>query len=373
MSKYTKEEQLNILQQALQLEVMIYADTQELKKLSKEKFIEAAPSEPKRRKAEVYSISPDYSQLPTVPMLNKPEFNTWLINMEKTKQIKGINKLYNLVPCGVFGLILGLCLIFFMAYVIGSSIFVASTIFIYLCFAQKSNLQNNYNSVIANIDNINQQRIQYLYRRPDYIQAKMYAESIAQQQNQALIEQCQQQQKQYDDEYEQAMTQYNEVLLPAYYTRKDDWIKNHEMMVQAVSDDLNDCKNSLAQLHENTKLIPLSVRAPEKMYWLYQDMSTSEHDIERAIDLLNMGIQQELLRGIQEDVRYMNQDMLEGMHAIYSEVQTGNFLLDDVKSELVKTRNHIDIGMIINASQSHNTNKQLKNLNNYVSKMNRQF
>ena len=102
MSKYTKTEQLNILKQVLQLEAGIAADTAELKSLNKAKFKEAAPPAPKLQKVDMYShqITADYSKLPSVQMIIKPSYNTWVEFAAANRQLAPIRHMFRFTAAG---------------------------------------------------------------------------------------------------------------------------------------------------------------------------------------------------------------------------------------------------------------------------------
>lgn len=371
MSKYTKTEQLNILKQVLQLEAGIAADTAELKSLNKAKFKEPAPSAPKLQKVDMYShqITADYSKLPSVEMIIKPSYNTWVEFAAANRQLAPIRHMFRFTAAGPILIFIGIIFAASTAPIFGSLLVLSGMMIFILGAGQKSALKSDYAAAMQQIDDINRKRVEWLHRRPDYLQAKQYADAVAIQQNQQLYAQRLQQQAQYDEAYSIALAEYQTKTLPAYQQRASEWEATHQLMLTAVTNDLQECKTELSQLYDTTQFIPFHVRDPKKLYWIYRDMATSEHDIERAIDLLNANLQLAATQDITAAVTNLNEDMKYGMSVTYEELKHHQRSLQDIQSELRSTRKHIDIGIGINAVQSHNANKHIKHIDEQTQQM----
>lgn len=110
----------------------------------------------------------------------------------------------------------------------------------------------------------------------------------------------------------------------------------------------------------------LRYRNVERLTWIYEDMSTSEHDIERAIDLLNNKEIKDELVNIQVLVDDMRRDMRDGFMGVYSAIQEGNAIQSDMLDDLDRIRsssrtgNFLKVGGLI---QNHKRNKTLSELN----------
>ena len=362
MSKYTKEEQTEIVRWALNLEVAIENEQKVLKRLGKEKY-EKAPNPPRRRivKQDTQPVLPDYSMLPKVNLTYED-----YLKEEVRRNPTLFNRLIGINPVGR-----GMVIIFIMVFIsillmgfmanqvckiLAAIGFLLSAIILFVIYNCNFNKRTRYRKTLE-IMNEN------IKRTPKYLQMKYQADMFAQQKQAEITNNIWAQQANYDEEYSRALENYELVVLPQYETAKAKWEADHNTMIQVVSDDLNNNIQLKTELYESTQLISVKLRSIDKLLWLYEDMSSSEHDIERSTDLLNAERLQESINNIHSSINRMHQNMMEGMSAIFSEVQYGNYVMEDLKKELVKTRVHLDLHAFASGIQTHNTNKQLKSMN----------
>ena len=177
--------------------------------------------------------------------------------------------------------------------------------------------------------------------------------------------QCQAVQKEYDD----AMDNYNNVVVPNYKNELAVWQGKQDEMIAFVQKDLSENTEALDTLYTTTQLIPSSYRNIERLAWIYEDMSTSEHDIERAIDLLNNKEIKEELVNIQVHVDDMRRDLRDGFVGIYSAIQEGNDIQSDMLSNLDGIRRSARTGNFLNVVglfQNHKRNKTLSSIDSKI-------
>ena len=106
----------------------------------------------------------------------------------------------------------------------------------------------------------------------------------------------------------------------------DSWMNIKQAKISFVQNDLKENLEALDVLYATTKIIPNAYRTANKLMWLYEDMSTSEHDIERAIDMLNHKETSDLLRKMNQNVDEVKATLAVGFTAMYSAIQDNNML-----------------------------------------------
>jgi hypothetical protein len=125
-------------------------------------------------------------------------------------------------------------------------------------------------------------------------------------------------------------------------------------------------KEALDELYANTKIVSLTYRALWILSWLYNDMSTSDHDIRYATELLDRDRQrlatQEAGNIVRKSVGQVEQTMKVGFNAVYNAIEDGNELQLDTINNLSKMRRNMNTGNVIGTVQRHNTNKMLEQM-----------
>lgn len=223
-----------------------------------------------------------------------------------------------------------------------------------------------------------------LANSPQYLQAKADVEKEAKEKQAAIINERQAKQEQLDLEYSKEKENYDTVLIPQYNDELALWTAQQQMKISIISDDLNSNRNTLAELYETTMLISKNNRSLDKLIWLYEDMSTSEHDIERATDLLNDQNLQDTMKKVGASVNKMQKDMNNGFAAVYSSIQQSNYILQegnyimqeglyDISNQLTKTRRNLNLGFIASGIQNYNTNRHLKTTNKHFEELRKKF
>lgn len=120
--------------------------------------------------------------------------------------------------------------------------------------------------------------------------------------------------------------------IPAWSDEFDSWMKIKQAKISFVQNDLKENIDALNVLYSTTSIIPIAYRNVDKLIWLYEDMSTSEHDIERAIDLLNHKETSDLLRNMNENVNEVKGLLVVGFTAVYAAIQENNMIQTEILS-----------------------------------------
>lgn len=369
MSRFTKDEQTEIVRWAMNLEATIQSEKSELSRLMKEKF-KPAPSAPERKTVNmnIKPVAPDYSSLPKINYT----FTNYLEDEIKTNPTF-INKMFSSHPFKRGAILFGVLLI--LTFVISSitSLFSIGMLFGVLAFFTLPATGVYWLIKQTPYSNKKRELEAQLKQTPEYINAKKQADMLAQQQQEKMERDLQAKQAAFDAEYKKAKDHYDMVVIPQYNDELEKWNTAHDLKIRVVTDDLNTNTRILTELYDETSLISKNNRTLQKLTWLYEDMSTSEHDIERATDLLNANQQLAATRNITSSINNMHNDVMSGMYAIYSEIEAGNDSMDAMLDELGKMRRDINIGTGVRTIQQHRTNKQLKNFSKEFEDLRKKF
>ena len=290
MSKFNKDEQTNIIKQAMELENAILKGQRELSRLERETF-KSAPDKPVKKVAKrVPPVTPDYSALPkvdyTFPAFLEDDSKANLLN-------KLLYKIFSVHPFKRSFIIMGIS--FFLLFVFMSNLafldFIWPIIGIGGCapygalaywLVKKSAYKKKVEALTA-----------ALPQTPEYIQAKAEADRIAQQKQAEIDEVLKNQQANFDSQYAKEKEQYDTVVLPKYQAELSVWTMEHDKKVKAVKDKLDaDCR-AQSELYTTTKIIPMQYRSIEALTYLYQLMSTSEYDLKEAVDMYDKELQRQ--------------------------------------------------------------------------------
>ncbi|MCR4688240.1 MAG: hypothetical protein K5745_01670 [Saccharofermentans sp.] len=341
MSKYSKEEQTNITGMAAELQAAINAEKEELGRLESLKYPTPPPNEP------VLSLIE-----PQVPVKIKP-FGDWA-------RENADNKLEQVLFKKKF-LLANILTVSPIAVVILTFALIQTEIGYYIGFLFYPCLLI---SILMNTIVIHGKKVKYQKSKDElveeYKQGEEYQNAFAEAskplepQNEAIKTQYLSEKEKYDNE-----------LLPEYQKSLMVWKDNNDNKIAFVKTDLNKNVEALDTLYKTTQIIPSTYRTLDRLVWLYEDMSTSEHDIERSIDLLNNKEIKEELVHIQDHVDDMRRDLRDGFVGIYDAIQQGNEIQSDMLSNLESIRSGIRAGNYMEAGsliQNHKRNKMLADI-----------
>ena len=332
MSKFTQNEETEIVKSARDITATIEFEEREIKRLKSERFIEP-PKPPVRKILEkAKKVEPEYPQKPKATYKYSEYF--------KEKVMK-----YSLPARILRGIVLVLLALCGIGYLIILVLFGFS----YKNYIQKKKEMNNQ-----------------LANSKEYLQAVENAEKTAQKKQKELEEKIRLEQEKIDKEYATQKQQYESVILPKYNDALNLWNANQERKIAIIEEEIRLNKEALDELYANTKIVSLTYRALWILSWLYNDMSTSDHDIRYATELLDRDRQrlatQEAGNIVRKSVGQVEQTMKVGFNAVYNAIEDGNELQLDTINNLSKMRRNMNTGNVIGTVQRHNTNKMLEQM-----------
>ena len=332
MSKFTQNEETEIVKSARDITATIEYEEREVKRLKSESFSE--PPEPPVRKIleKAKKVEPEYPEKPKTTYKYSEYF--------KEKVMK-----YSLPARILRGIVLVLLALSGIGYLIILVLFGFS----YKNYIQKKKEMNNQ-----------------LANSKEYLQAVENAEKTAQKKQKELEEKIRLEQEKIDKEYATQKQQYESVILPQYNDALNLWNANQERKIAIIEEEIRLNKEVLDELYANTKIVSLTYRALWILSWLYNDMSTSDHDIRYATELLDRDRQrlatQEAGNIVRKSVGQVEQTMKVGFNAVYNAIEDGNELQLDTINNLSKMRRNMNTGNVIGTVQRHNTNKMLEQM-----------
>lgn len=332
MSKFTQNEETEIVKSARDITATIEYEEREVKRLKSESFSE--PPEPPVRKIleKAKKVEPEYPEKPKTTYKYSEYF--------KEKVMK-----YSLPARILRGIVLVLLALSGIGYLIILVLFGFS----YKNYIQKKKEMNNQ-----------------LANSKEYLQAVENAEKTAQKKQKELEEKIRLEQEKIDKEYATQKQQYEGVILPQYNDALNLWNANQERKIAIIEEEIRLNKEALDELYANTKIVSLTYRALWILSWLYNDMSTSDHDIRYATELLDRDRQrlatQEAGNIVRKSVGQVEQTMKVGFNAVYNAIEDGNELQLDTINNLSKMRRNMNTGNVIGTVQRHNTNKMLEQM-----------
>lgn len=332
MSKFTQNEETEIVKSARDITATIEYEEREVKRLKSESFSE--PPEPPVRKIleKAKKVEPEYPQKPKTTYKYSEYF--------KEKVMK-----YSLPARILRGIVLVLLALSGIGYLIILVLFGFS----YKNYIQKKKEMNNQ-----------------LANSKEYLQAVENAEKTAQKKQKELEEKIRLEQEKMDKEYATQKQQYESVILPQYNDALNLWNANQERKIAIIEEEIRLNKEALDELYVNTKILSLTYRELWILSWLYNDMSTSDHDIRYATELLDRDRQrlatQEAGNIVRRSVGQVEQTMKVGFNAVYNAIEKGNELQLDTINNLSTMRRNMNTGNMIGTVQRHNSNKMLEQM-----------
>lgn len=309
MSKYSQEEQVAIVRDAMTLQTVIEIEERELSKLKGERF-RGRPVPPTRQVLAVPQVA---AQLPDPP-------KTDLKFGEFFKSQSLGQKILYIVIC----------------------MFTAGIGLLYLGFKY---LQER------------SRRNEELAKSPEHLKAVEKAKQTAAEAQERARKETAERQTALDTKYKSELERYNTVELPAYEKELAAWELSHGRKIEILEADLATNTDLLEELYDTTKQISLTYRELWILRWLYDDMRSSDHDIRYATELLDRDRQRLATetsgRMVREAVQDLQGSMESGFQAVYEAVESGN-------EELVKTRRSQNVANIAAIAQRHNLSKMTK-------------
>lgn len=364
MSQFTQQQETEIVCDAMKLTYAIQTENEELSRLKAERF-RSRPEPPQRRIiAAPDKVTPQYPAKPrsslsfsTALKENSKKWKKWFIIggavavllivlsiiisvAARNKSPYGAASSFSLVPLAI-SLINGIIIVFFITSLVR--------------FFRMRSEQN-----------------QQLEDSPEYQKQLRAAEAAATEKQKELDNKHREAQAAADREYEAVKKKYETEIVPAYEKAAREWQTLQSRKIEAISNDLSVNSGLLNELYDQTRIISSKYRDLRLLEWLYEDMSTSDHDIRYATELLDRERQlvatQEAGASVRSSIDQMHSNMMQGMSAVYAAIEEGNNIQAETSALLNKTRRQMNYGTILTGIQNRKTNNLLGEISDSIKK-----
>ena len=343
MSDYTQQEQTEIVRDAMRLTTAIQIEEKELAKQKSATFA-SMPAAPVRKVLNVPQIKPEIPPVPTA----KYRYADYLNSITK-----GNFKKYLIIAAAVTASLLILSFIPYVGTIFSTVIGlvfgilpIAAIVLLVLSFYKYLNKRKELNEQLA--------------KSPEYQKQVEDAKKTAEAKQQKIKDDISKQQAEIDAKYKSDLEHYNTVTVPNYKRDLEHFKDIQAKKIAILEEDLSVNNETLTNLYDTTKLISLTYRELWILRWLYDDMSSSDHDVRYATDLLDRHRQrlatEQSGRIVRKAISEMESSMMSGFQAVYNAVEDGN-------EELSKLRRDQNIANAAEIAQRHNLNKMTKSQN----------
>lgn len=333
--KFTQQEETMIVKNAMELTATILYEELEMKKTQEEKF-RPMPSAPVRKiLSQPTPISPQYPKAPKTMY----KYSDYI--KEKWEPIKSKIASKKILFISALIVLAIICIIcpYILGLILGLDMFILPALAI------------TYYNYIQKRKSLNQQ----LSQSDEYQQAVKEAEEKAAEQTKLAVEKVQKEQEDLDAKYEAEMEQYNNVTIPQYNEEQIVWSSIREKKIAFLDEEINYNKEALNEVYDKSKLISIRYRELWILKWLYDDMSSADHDIRYATELLDRERQlfatNEMTNRTEAAINAMRSTMEDSMDAVYDAIEHGNSLQEQSIDVLSKTRRDANIGTLIGTVQ----------------------
>lgn len=153
-----------------------------------------------------------------------------------------------------------------------------------------------------------------------------------------------------DEEFERATKEYNEITIPTYEKEKAKWEADLKQKIAEAQSAIERAEKELEDLYATTRIVPLQYRSIGSLRYIYDTVSTSDYDINGAIELYDKYRQ-----------RRLDEERLYEQQVANSIADEQNELLNRQNDIANRARREANVANIVGAVQHHNTNKMLKN------------
>ena len=236
MSKFTQEEEVELVKYCRDLTATIECEEKELSSISKERFVDK-PNPPVKKIAPLAEmVKPQYPKKPRAQYMYKE----YLLYLIKNKLwLSGVMALYLIL------LIVSFVNIGFWLTVFGWSwIPVLVLLVLTIVFWQRK--RRHLDAELA--------------KKPEYLQAVATAENVAMQLNNEAEARVRAIQKAYDEEFDNQMNEYNNVIIPKYNKELEAWTIFHNRKMDVLREEISLNKNTLKETYDTSKLISSTYR-----------------------------------------------------------------------------------------------------------------
>lgn len=359
MAIFTQKEQVDIIEKAMNLTATILLEQEELRKLKAEQFRSKPPRPGRQVLARAKAVQPAYPPKPISTYSFSEHFSDRigrkLGNFFKVCFSKILSPKV-LIPLAVVLVVLTVLTKGFFLILFTSSLFSVATFPIVPCLIY----------LVATYPGEKNRRTDALRNTDEYKKACEDAERIAKEKTARLQEEIDAKQQEIDVQYEKAWTHYNEVAIPEYNKAYSEWETNRQRKIKIFEEEIRLNTESLEAHYKVTNIVSMHYRELWILSWLYDDMSTSDHEIRYATELLDRDrqrfAQEQSTKLMTAAIGRVERTMMTGFSAVYNAIEEGNELQLDTIEQLSKTRKAVNLGTVIGTVQRHNTNKMLEEL-----------
>ncbi len=344
MAKYTQEQETEIVRDAAELTAIIEIESEKLKELE----------------SQSYSEKPPVLELPQKP--NPPAKPIEPVKQTHTSQnrIAGAKEKFEFMNARggclkpllvwIFGPIIGGLLLLtgnpIMA-ILGLLIVILTFILPIITVIKRSK-QNNADWVEAekalNEQYASEDRAQYEQKLAE---SQIKYDEEMEYYNNVLMPKYAEELERYNSitipEYEQEVAhrkEQHERAVQEYQEGKKTWLNQQNGMIEWLKGDINYNKVTLEELYEETNIISVYYRELWILRWLYNDMSSSDHDIRYATELLDRDRQrratEQSAQMVREAVNEMTDIMVDQFNYIGAEIRDGNMQLYNMGETLME-------------------------------------
>lgn len=170
----------------------------------------------------------------------------------------------------------------------------------------------------------------------------------------------------------------NNHKLQEYHFNKIKWEEEKNNKIMALKNDLEFNKGTLEELYNTTRIISKTYREPAFLEWLYEDMSSSDHTILVAMEIMDRQRQIIATRRSAEDICKridgLDSTMRTGFDGLYAGIKQGNLIKEEIGNrigllgaimeegnrELKDMRRDQNVANIVSIYQRYKYNKKAK-------------
>lgn len=303
MSTYTHEEELGIVKTAMDLTATIQILEEELDKL-RSQFYKAPPAAPQREVLQRKEFAPVYPQPPKYTVSEYVKERPYLMLLLITPLFWGV----------IFG---------------------------YFYFKKKAT--------------------EAFYASEEFMKAKEAEDKRIADLQKEHDEYLLSEQAKLDEKYRKEKEHFDTVTIPEYEAARDTWNAIHDKKIEVLEDELSENESALETLYVESKLVSSTYRELWILQWLYEDMSTSDHDIRYATELFDRERQRNATmdagRMSAKAIERMDGNMRSGFSMLYNAIEEGNEINSQVLDGVSKTRRDMNIANVVGTVQRHNISK----------------
>lgn len=165
-------------------------------------------------------------------------------------------------------------------------------------------------------------------------------------------------QQEYEKVYNEELEHFKAVILPKYNKELEEWSTAQTAKIKQAEIDLNESKNKLKVLYEETKIVPKQYRNIQALRNIYETISTSDYDIPYAIDIYDRNMQRKI-----DEERLWQQQQANSLAQEQNDILLEQAYLIQEQNEITdKARREAKTASAIASVQRHNANKAINKI-----------